>query len=60
MASKLYKEHLIVAFGELDNSHQYWRLIVENSTIRWRKPSDGGVLYTISNGGADGSRTHGL
>jgi hypothetical protein len=32
----------------------------ENSTIRRHKPSDGGVLYTVSFGGADGGRTHGL
>ncbi|HEX9144304.1 MAG TPA: hypothetical protein VGA09_08535, partial [Candidatus Binatia bacterium] len=32
----------------------------ENSSIRSDRPSDGGVLYTVSNGGADGSRTHGL
>ena len=32
----------------------------ENSPLRRHQPSDGRVLYTVSNGGADGSRTHDL
>ena len=32
----------------------------ENSSFQGQNPSERGVLYTVSIGGADGSRTHGL